>query len=863
MSNDEPLLRCWPRPAIFLFLLSGAAVFGVSPLRAQTQAAAPRDLAAALELLPPTARQSPLLVVDPQHAPVGAEADPTGSEGGQPSPLQATAERYKRDAVAVGRVMALAPQAMTVLNPDPAPANIFLGLDRNERMRVLEASLTPPQWDQLGSPRGLGQSDLTSEQVPLFSSLMPNPLIIKKVAVSENGGYLPLSSGTRALTEMELSETRLRLSLSMSVFPMPRAGVTSLSVMGNADMHHTGETLWTVDGSPDRLNTSAPYGVVLKAQVPNFSKPSQLSFTLPALSVPLAFGPAVPVDSAFHKMLVGDLVRRIGMAAHLELYADARIAGLPVWVSGAAAPAGDLLRALCLCLTSTFRRVGPSFVLTDDIQGIGARRARLTDWAQDAEAQRLQLPMTLRRSASGQWPADSLAFSPTDPLAQSADFNRRLLSRLGGGFLLTDLPAPQRELFRAYVTRALEQDQPVLTDRVSINTSLRLSYVIPGVGEVQDTDAEAGSASDIMARPKPEEPQPEETVRPMPIPSGWKRRVLLVSPKSEQHAREAVAEAADHGLNQVWVEAASGQDTKILAAALAEGKARHIPVLALVRLLRQPTSSPDINILGETGGAYLARRLNAPPPPQEWDRPADAGSTSATLQWLGALAKTPGLAGVVIRDTAAPGYAFLPARPDAATPAMPAAADLGYSAEARLRFLRQNGVDPIDLLTCNGASQGDLPPGALVLPFYPDLGPQSAAAQAWNAFRYKEGEAPLKRSYATVSTAHPGLPMILGERSQTGWYEDWSSPNSGLACIAAQDASFAAQARKRSKTIFLNLPAAAEDTPLYEYSQWLKLSLPRSGISALWDGFVLDMSAVPPGKVTALLGVIAAKKANE
>jgi len=78
---------------------------------------------------------------------------------------------------------------------------------------------------------------------------------------------------------------------------------------------------------------------------------------------------------------VGDLVRRVAKAANAEVYADPRLARLPVFVQGdEAARAGDVLQALCWAVTGAFRKVGPAaYVLTNDVAGLGTRKAALAD----------------------------------------------------------------------------------------------------------------------------------------------------------------------------------------------------------------------------------------------------------------------------------------------------------------------------------------------------------------------------------------------------------------------------------------------------------------------------------------------------
>ena len=152
-------------------------------------------------------------------------------------------------------------------------------------------------------------------------------------------------------------------------------------------------------------------GVALKATVPSRPKPSDLAFEAPALSV------AVPLTGA---QSVGDLVKRVGEAAGIEIYADARVGMLPLWTRGRAARAGDIVQALCLAVTGTMRKIRPAgghstYVLVDDQVGIGTRCALLADWKSDAQHQKGVVEEQIRTRIGAQ-PKQYLPFMENDPL---------------------------------------------------------------------------------------------------------------------------------------------------------------------------------------------------------------------------------------------------------------------------------------------------------------------------------------------------------------------------------------------------------------------------------------------------------------
>jgi hypothetical protein len=157
---------------------------------------------------------------------------------------------------------------------------------------------------------------------------------------------------------------------------------------------------------------------------------------------------------------------------------------------------------------------------------------------------------------------------------------------------------------------------------------------------------------------------------------------------------------------------------------------------------------------------------------------------------LNEIAATPGLAGLVLRDTAAPGYA----NPgDANDFVMWGMADFGYTPEMRLAFLRQEGVDPVDLPVNSYVGNVDLN-----LPFFGDggLGPRHievdgqwvqdrsfvTPAQKWNALRYAANARLLAELFTGLKSSRPDLPLLIRDRtsagfSPSGWYASWDKPD--------------------------------------------------------------------------------------
>ena len=162
--------------------------------------------------------------------------------------------------------------------------------------------------------------------------------------------------------------------------------------------------------SGERVN-----GVTIRRDVPNQLKPSDLDYNASVLQA------AISIQGL---KTAGDLITRIAKQTGIELYCDPRQAKKPLaWViSGAnSASASALLRALAFCLAGTYRKVGPAFVLTDDLQGAGTRVKLIQDFEEECEAERQQALQAAAKAFRESPARKSLKFSSfNDPLAPSA-----------------------------------------------------------------------------------------------------------------------------------------------------------------------------------------------------------------------------------------------------------------------------------------------------------------------------------------------------------------------------------------------------------------------------------------------------------
>ncbi len=882
-------------------------------------------LAAALEHVPwdPEPR-GPLLVVDPKNtrkwmprpapgmppevryqATVLAPPPPGGYR------LAVVAPYFGRKIVRLDTLSVLAPTQMTVLNTRPGKGDPLASMRRDEKVRLFAGSLNVAQWKQLAGPQGLGAGDLAPEQRAFFLSLLPEPFRVHKMTVASNAGGSYGAGSPITLSSSQKAQVRLRINRSVEIMFPAANGQRMYYGIGRPARRPVGEEHYTLSYSGEAQRSDA-YGVTLRADIPNRLKPGHLTFDAPTLQAAVSLeggdmpstAPAPPPPPT---LTVKELLKRVEKATRVELYADPRVANLPVWTAGKSARAGDILKALCYAVTGTFRKVGPVFVLTDDVMGIGTRRALLSDWGQDVGAQGQKLRADLDKRIQEIQPGQFMDFAPDDPLAVDAatlkkmDERRRAMRQQytpdADSIPVADLPpAFQQQLTAFLAERQGDHMKNARTDRVRLDVQARMSYLVPEIGDIEDANLHLYN---IPALPMPP-PQTPPPAPPVVIPPTMAARALYIAPASAEEAERAAGEARRLGITHLWVETPEGGKGKgLLASAVKAGKAHKLFVFGVVRLLHRrpaptedksetlPAESRDINILGLSGFAYARQRLHstagqASPWTRDtlirsgdWLRP-DAPSTAALLKkQLLDLAATPGLTGLVLRDTAAPGYAD----PGVSNQnySFGDSKDFGYSLEARLQFLRQESMDPVDLISANSYVGG----ADLNLPFFSDhaLQPRmiqvenrwtqdpafKSPVQQWKAFRHKQNARLLAELHAAVKTAHPNLALVIGSRADDRfgepWYGTWDKPDAlpfrSPYVNEGNPPTLAQTARSFSRRILISIPYRTPSVPDPKYSpreaftRTLGYSLERNKTG--WDGIVFDLSDVPVERALPLL----------
>ncbi len=302
------------------------------------------------------------------------------------------------------------------------------------------------------------------------------------------------------------------------------------------------------------------FGVPIIETVPSRLRRSQLDSTVPRLRV------RILLDDNLKTL--GDLLGRVAKITGLELVADRRVAELPLlWriASGQKARAGDILEALCWSVSGAFRRVGDStFLLTDDIQGIGTRFAKLAEWAETPFFERQKALDTLNQKTAQNNPLTHVGFAPGDnnalppSLLQSVN-NSYLNAAEEPAVTPSSLPASLQLQIQRQVQFWADNATTVRADRVQIHTPMVAQYVFPDGGSVEAPFSESIGPQYLQfasVRVKPTVPNdaPAPFATPKPMPASLHKRVLVAQlPPEEKALDDLLTLARRKGFTEVWL----------------------------------------------------------------------------------------------------------------------------------------------------------------------------------------------------------------------------------------------------------------------------------------------------------------------
>jgi len=691
-----------------------------------------------------------------------------------------------------GSVLAIAPPTITVVYAPPETPNPYDGMPPGQVMKLLAQTFTPAQWKAFLSPAGVAYTDMTGDtQPPLFRAMFPGghlSLIDTRTDSLESAKFKREFPGT-ALTAAHLRLTCLTsIALQMADDPNGYKFAANARPDGSPPLYFVTNTL--------ARDVDHEYGATVRERVPNTPKPCQMAFDDPALKTPVPLANIRTVD---------DLITRIGVIVHREIYADPRFGSrLVTLVPSSApqsAPAADLLQALAFCVGGTFRHIGPAYILTDDVVGLGTRHVL---WKAFEDKAASMLPGNDNGDDMPAMPApSSIPGVPytvkdisdnSDPLAMTPKqkemyWKKWVLAPSQSSSFSMDVTVPFAQLSPAQQEAAqTDQEanekshkQTTLGGTVMVQSEAEVEVLLPELtGRAIITQSYDGLLPYPALRPVEQQAQqkrmeaesPDMAPPNVPVPDfaqtlrGFSRRAARITvPQTAKEASEAFAALQSLGFNEAWVSVqpgpASGDDDlrARLTQATAEGKKRGITVFSDLSLLHWPKDvSPDLldrNIQGQTTSS---QRFGPPSVPTV--SPFAAAAVTRLSVLVRILAGVPGIGGMVWEDTLALGYEANVPGENIGTD--PSENPLGYAEAGRLAFVRLAHADPLDVWD---NSYSDERAQVHVPDFDGDSGRESRLFTDWKKLRADTSQNFLRTLAAALPLSFIGtgtrLPLLL------------------------------------------------------------------------------------------------------
>lgn len=653
---------------------------------------------------------------------------------------------FQRQLLRLPGISVLAPTTMHSLLPPPYRTEQLLPflMEGYDRVSLLIGSLDEKQWEKLGSARGLGKGDLRRGQQSYWDAAFGEGLVLTDGML----GMLNLKGKPR-LSPQQLEGLRLRVRRRSWVL-LPR------------ESREEGESTFTPTASVLTLQDLDEEGVSLPE--PDYAQRSSTLFPeLPAQRKPTDLDPnserlrrTIPLEGT---KTVGELVARIGQSAGLALYVDARLEQLSVRPMMGSRRAGDILEALCRGLCGTVRRVSSKsttvYILTDDLQGMGARMEGLLTAIQSVQRQLSEARTQERESYARLLHSETIRFDSDDPLQPDAAFLERVrqpqpysMDFFGRGYQVP-WDAVQGGLRKAIQARVAAFNAGTLKNNpkteygttynditltsIEFQELFELRALLPKLGE-RPCYFGGVSTNDFNTLP------PVETLT---IPAHAAARLALLAPKTREETLELMRAVVKLPLLTGVVLDASPELLQAAQSVTPTG----FSIYAAASVLRD-TASSEPRLL----------RINGEP--SEWQ-----ALTSRQLDRVLERAKTPGIAGIVLRDLIPSEFLY---REDYII-----GQEVGFSLESRLSLLQSHHYDPIDL-NVFGFSLfpvqlrpfTERAPSFLLFPrFKTTLQRDSNLAKPWNRLRHNEAEGFLSTLHQKLQAALPTEKIFLQEVS--------------------------------------------------------------------------------------------------
>ena len=808
--------------------------------------AAPVSAEQALKALPkdtPLGADALLMVAPPTEFDVD-QGDPDHPDAPLDS-IQTICGRYQLSYRACSHLAAIGPSTMTVLSmPGPitgSPSTIQFG----DALTIFLGSLDSDQWRAAASG-GLSLDTLTADQREIFDHLLarrinaaPGKAKAPNTGVEAEAAFEAFTHDVKTLTaDTFRSSTRLHIyaagsfTLSDTNYHTISLDTDDVSVPMPVDYRMTEIEPAIVDdttGGPPP-NEGGPFAKI-QTQQPNNIKTSDLDLSRSVFDRPIILKDGETV---------GAVIKDVAKATGLELICDWHYAGRPIVTLGDVSrgfDAGDVVEAIDYSLVASWRKVGPAYVLTDDVDGLAVRQqsiARAVGRWDDEISRRVDSAEEARQKNKvfqfvTSLPGDAIQV-PSTVIANAGDEEKVFQIKLG------DLPTSSQT---ALVSRAKSQaaelpdedtDKPAVrqlastlnaSSQVEFSPHLMVALDIPSLGTVVlDTSTAFGrsgfSRGTFTFRTETSLPPPHTSLKQA---LGTRPIGALGLFSDADSARASIDRLAAAGITCfVCTAFADGEtyfDSKalpsvnpahagVLAAAIDECAKKHITPYARMDLLRWRNGPPmttdraweklvteDVTVLGETAEQAFQSAVPPSAPTMNrpvildpelvggnWVSPSDPRAVDLLRKLTAELAGMPGLGGLLINEAIPPGYT------GNGRQETPQAISLGYTDDSRIDYLRRYQEDPVDISKPQtsetfGFSGGQRTPLNLDVPYFHQReledGPDGPFGWTnWPRYRRWKLDNQLKEVWTAAHQAASSNPIFIDDDTFGGRYALWT-----------------------------------------------------------------------------------------
>lgn len=624
---------------------------------------------------------------------------------------------FRRKVITQGNLKVIVPTEMVFvddsLNEKP---DMYDGLDARTKALYLISILNPNQI-KIAATAGIGLGDLNREQQAVLNSLVPKKFEVEKREAGQSNYKV---TDTFTLNENQRSKVRFKLTRSISL-DLPSGQdrsyypTDSMDHLGTQNMSSYARVEGDQESGPDEL-----FGVKFRSIVPNKLKPSQLNYASENLKKSIAI---------VSPMSIVDILALVKQVTGITIYADPRVAKRMVTLVGKDIMVSDLLPAIAQMVTGTYRKVGTDFILTSDIAGLGTKKLRLDQWQVDVEEYVEKMKPEWYKAVADKKLLASIKSNPKDLIQTNKAFDEYLAKN----DVQSDEKTLPQELVDSSILELVQRfnkmytSQPASSQGIRASSILRYNFTLPNGEDVLESSGQI--ASYIIFNQTLREPREYPSLKLDKTIKVDSKVSLGIRSSSPELVKTIIGSAKSIGFKEVWLETLS---EATLQAALATGKTEEVGIRLVVRPWRTASGLDglDRTLLGETAEqmrAWVSKNsrlsegrfgfdfMRIKRYPENSVSPDQRPTSWATINRL---AKMPGLVGVVVADQleigyepkVGEGYSF------GVSPSDLAPRQFGYSVAMRSAFLRETGVDPIDLVPRGLRSSVNASPF-----FFPDM----------------------------------------------------------------------------------------------------------------------------------------------